>query len=36
MSVLSQSDVIVIRRADPHGTDWQNVLELVRRLAPIW
>ena len=28
-SVLSQSDVIVIRRADPDGTDWQNVLELV-------
>ena len=28
-SVLFQSDVIVIRRADPDGTDWQNVLELV-------
>tara|TARA_Y100001934_G_scaffold233338_1_gene282736 strand:- start:2846 stop:3331 length:486 start_codon:yes stop_codon:yes gene_type:complete len=26
---VSQSDIIAIRRADPQGTDWQNVLELV-------
>ena len=26
---MSQSDIIAIRRADPQGTDWQNVLELV-------
>ena len=28
-SVVSQSDIIVIRRADPDGTDWQNFLALV-------
>ena len=26
---MSQSNIIAIRRADPQGTDWQNVLELV-------
>ena len=26
---MSESDIIVIRHADPQGTDWQNVFELV-------
>ena len=26
---MSQSDIIAISRADPQGTDWRNVLELV-------